>query len=109
MGGDHHHHGPPYKVPDYRIYKVDANSPELLHIQNVLKSVGLKDPWMRNEVWRYHRDIIGPQNWSTRWGRLFFRKFPLGLALGIATALGFKGYDSYVGDGHDDHGHGGHH
>lgn len=54
--------------------------------------------------------MIGEQNWMTTWGRLMFRRFPTGLALGIATALGFKGYDAYLGGGHDDHGsHGGHH
>lgn len=47
MGGDHHHHGPPYKIPDYRIFKVDKHSPELVHVQDLLKSVGLKDPWLR--------------------------------------------------------------
>lgn len=109
MGGDHHHHKPPYTIPDYRIYKVDENSPELLKIQNVLKSVGLKDPWLRNEVWRYHREIAGPKTWMSTWGRLVFRRFPVGLGLGIATAAAFKLLESDDGHGHGDaHGHGHH-
>ena len=110
MGGDHHHHGPPYKVPDYRIYKVDHNTPELLEMQNLLKSRGLKDPWMRNEVWRYHRDITGPKNFKATWGRVVWRRFGTGLAIALALVGIEKGYDTYYGTG--DHGHGaghGHH
>ncbi|XP_026293983.1 NADH dehydrogenase [ubiquinone] 1 beta subcomplex subunit 3 [Frankliniella occidentalis] len=109
MGGDHHHHGPPYKVPDYRTYKVDENSPELLQIQRALAAQGLKDPWLRNEVWRYNRQLIGPQNWSTTWGRIMFRKFPVGLALAAGTVALEMAYDSYNGSGDHGHGHGEHH
>lgn len=45
MGGHDHHHGPPYKVPDYKIYKVD--SPELVQVEQALARQGLKDPWLR--------------------------------------------------------------
>lgn len=46
MGGDHHHHGPPYKVPDASIYKV-ADVPQLVEVQEALRRRGLKDPWLR--------------------------------------------------------------
>lgn len=85
---------------------MDAKSPELVHIQNVLAEKGLKDPWMRNEVWRYNRDLIGPQTWSNRWGRLMFRKFHYGLALALATVGLEMGYAAATGG--NDHGHGGH-
>ncbi len=47
MGGDHGHgHGPPYKIPDYKIYKVES-VPELMAVQRALAQKGLKDPWLR--------------------------------------------------------------
>lgn len=46
MGGHGHHHEP-YKVPDYKIYKVDKTVPELLEVEAALARHGLKDPWMR--------------------------------------------------------------
>jgi NADH dehydrogenase (ubiquinone) 1 beta subcomplex subunit 3 len=46
MGGDGHHHGPEYKIPDYKIYKVE-NIPELVRIKDALAAKGLKDPWLR--------------------------------------------------------------
>lgn len=48
MGGDAKSH-----VPDWKTYKVGAHTPELQHVERMLKSLGLKDPWLRNEVWRY--------------------------------------------------------
>ncbi|KAJ8976375.1 hypothetical protein NQ317_003229 [Molorchus minor] len=49
MGGDSHGHGhgPPYIVPDYKIYKV-SDAPELVIVEKALASHGLKDPWIRN-------------------------------------------------------------
>lgn len=45
MGGHGHHHEP-YKVPDYKIYKV-ADAPQLVEVERALARVGLKDPWLR--------------------------------------------------------------
>lgn len=44
MGGGHHHNE--FKVPDWRMYKVE-NCPELMQVQQSLARVGLKDPWLR--------------------------------------------------------------
>lgn len=44
MGGHDHHHEP-YKVPSYKIYKIDA--PELVEVEKSLARQGLKDPWLR--------------------------------------------------------------
>lgn len=44
MGGHDHHHEP-YKVPSYKIYKIEA--PELVEVQQSLARQGLKDPWLR--------------------------------------------------------------
>ncbi|KAJ9586402.1 hypothetical protein L9F63_019954 [Diploptera punctata] len=50
MGGDHGHHH--YKVPDWKSYKVE-DCPKLLKVQQALAQKGLKDPWLRNEAWRF--------------------------------------------------------
>ena len=44
MGGDHH--GPPVKIPDYKIYKVES-VPELMAVKRALAAKGLKNPWLR--------------------------------------------------------------
>jgi NADH dehydrogenase (ubiquinone) 1 beta subcomplex subunit 3 len=46
MGGHDHHHAP-YKVTDYKIYKVDKSVPQLLEVEQALARQGLKDPWLR--------------------------------------------------------------
>ncbi|XP_044745597.1 NADH dehydrogenase [ubiquinone] 1 beta subcomplex subunit 3 [Coccinella septempunctata] len=103
MGGhDHgHHHGPPYTIPDYRIYKVE-DAPLLLRTQNALAAKGLKDPWLRNEVWRYDE-----KNWGSYSDRIkitFKRGFKIGFTAFVLTVVGTKIYDLTVGGGHDDHG-----
>ncbi|XP_011879637.1 PREDICTED: NADH dehydrogenase [ubiquinone] 1 beta subcomplex subunit 3 isoform X2 [Vollenhovia emeryi] len=52
MGGHEHHKGPPYPIPSPDIYKVD-DVPELKRVQEQLAKKGLRDPWLRNQVWRY--------------------------------------------------------
>ena len=66
MGGGHHHHSERLPIPDYRIYQVGEHTPELLKIERMLAAKGLKDPWMRNEVWRYDTRMHG-----TYMGRAF--------------------------------------
>ncbi|CAH0717528.1 unnamed protein product, partial [Brenthis ino] len=76
----------------------------LEELEQALAQKGLKDPWIRNEAWRYH------PGFGTRWQRarkLFFRGLPLGLALTVATVA----FDKMTGEdkhGHG-HGHGDHH
>lgn len=57
MGGGHLP-----KIPSYRIYKWER-IPELVKVQERLNAHGLKDPWLRNEVWRFH------PRYGTRWTR----------------------------------------
>ncbi|XP_041374510.1 NADH dehydrogenase [ubiquinone] 1 beta subcomplex subunit 3-like [Gigantopelta aegis] len=53
-------HGNNIVIPDWREYKIDGIK-ELENLQKALQSQGLKDPWIRNEVWRYHpQTYIGP-------------------------------------------------
>ncbi|KAG5673541.1 hypothetical protein PVAND_003581 [Polypedilum vanderplanki] len=109
MGGDHHHHKA-ITVPDWRIYKVE-NCKELVEVERALSRVGLKDPWLRNEVWRFDPAIH--KTWNTRSQRLWkslFRGFPLGLGLTIATVAIEKALKVDYHDPRGIHGHGhGHH
>ncbi|KAI0981976.1 hypothetical protein GJ496_010737 [Pomphorhynchus laevis] len=45
-------HDSPYKIPDWREYSLD-DAPELQKYAKRLAAHGLKDPWIRNDVWRY--------------------------------------------------------
>lgn len=50
MGG---HNITPPPVPDPSNYKVE-DSKYLMNVQRRLAEKGLKDPWLRNHVWRCH-------------------------------------------------------
>ncbi|CAH0550844.1 unnamed protein product [Brassicogethes aeneus] len=102
MGGHGHGHGDPYKIPDYRIYKV-ADVPELASIEKALASQGLKDPWLRNEVWRYNVKEFG--NEKIRIKQVFFRGFKYGFGAFLLTIAGTAIYDKL---NPSDHGHGHH-
>ncbi|KAA0194093.1 hypothetical protein HAZT_HAZT008023 [Hyalella azteca] len=69
-----------FKAPDWRSYKVD-DYPELVRVRNALASHGLKDPWLRNECWRFnpafgetHRNVL----------RTVFRGWKLGLVAAVS-------------------------
>ena len=79
MGGDGHGHGPPYKIPSYEIYKWE-DVPELRKMQEKLAKLGLKDPWARNQVWRYNK------RYGTVSSRII-RTFTLGWKVGIPAFL----------------------
>jgi len=52
-GADSHGHGhEKFKIPDWRQYKVDGIK-DLEWTRSQLAAKGLRDPWLRNEVWRY--------------------------------------------------------
>ncbi|CAK1590812.1 unnamed protein product [Parnassius mnemosyne] len=95
MGG--HGHEPPYKVPHYSQFQTKG-IPQLEELEQALAKKGLRDPWIRNEAWRYHPGF-GTRGLRAR--KLFFRGFPLGLALTVATVA-----ITELAGGKDDHGHG---
>ncbi|XP_063218354.1 NADH dehydrogenase [ubiquinone] 1 beta subcomplex subunit 3 [Bacillus rossius redtenbacheri] len=103
MGGDHGHghHAPMCKIPDWRIYKVES-SPELMEVKRLLAQKGLKDPWLRNEVWRYDRSQFAHP--TQNWRRVFMRGFWPGLGLTVLTialeSLWAKAHPSEHGHGH---------
>ncbi|CAH2056988.1 unnamed protein product, partial [Iphiclides podalirius] len=94
MGG--HGHGPPYTIPDYKQFKIEG-IPQLEELEKALAKKGLRDPWIRNEAWRYHPGF-GTRLLRAR--KLFFRGFPLGLGLTIATVAITK-----LTGGDDEHEH----
>lgn len=102
MGGHGHGHHDEIKIPDYKIYKVE-DVPELMATKRVLAAQGLKDPWLRNEVWRYNRDVFKTERHRIYLG--FFRGFRTGFVAFVATIAGTYVYDklypSEHGHGHD--------
>ncbi|KAL3287425.1 hypothetical protein HHI36_001897 [Cryptolaemus montrouzieri] len=100
MGGHGHgHHGPPYTVPDYKIYQV-KDIPLLVKTERALAAKGLKDPWLRNEVWRYDE-----KHWGTKKSRglKLLRGFKFGFGAFVLTMVGTEIYDRTIGG--DKHGH----
>ncbi|KAJ2938969.1 hypothetical protein O0L34_g3416 [Tuta absoluta] len=100
MGGHGHGHEPPFEVPHYSKFKIDGIK-QLEDLERALSRRGLKDPWIRNEAWRYD------PGFGTRLARarvLFTRGMPLGILLAGAVV----GLDKAFGS-NDEHGHGDHH
>ncbi|XP_063069581.1 NADH dehydrogenase [ubiquinone] 1 beta subcomplex subunit 3 [Engraulis encrasicolus] len=48
MGGDHGHK---VALPDYKVWKYEGTPLET--VQQRLAKRGLRDPWLRNEAWRF--------------------------------------------------------
>ncbi|CAK9813685.1 NADH dehydrogenase [ubiquinone] 1 beta subcomplex subunit 3 [Anthophora plagiata] len=101
MGGNGHGHGHgvPYTVPSPDIYKVE-DVPELQKVKEKLAAKGLKDPWLRNEVWRYS---AAPGTPLSRTYARFFRGAIVGISaflitISVEQALGI----SYEPE-HNDH------
>ncbi|XP_076670301.1 NADH dehydrogenase [ubiquinone] 1 beta subcomplex subunit 3 [Andrena cerasifolii] len=109
MGGHGNGHGQSFEVPSPDIYKVE-NVPELKKFQEQLAARGLKDPWLRNEVWRFtHREPV-------RYKRIL-KGIIRGTRIGVPAFLITIAIEQYLGidygHGHSSHngGHGndGHH
>ncbi|KAG6460513.1 NADH dehydrogenase [ubiquinone] 1 beta subcomplex subunit 3 [Manduca sexta] len=97
MGGHEHAHGPPYKIPPYSQFTT-KDIPQLQELEKALAAKGLKDPWIRNEAWRYHP---GFGTRLTRARKFFFRGFSVGLGLTVVTVA----FDKLLGGGGHEHGH----
>ncbi|KAL1494221.1 hypothetical protein ABEB36_009849 [Hypothenemus hampei] len=108
MGGHGHgHHEPPYTIPDYRIYKV-SDAPKLVLIEKALAAKGLKDPWLRNEVWRFDPKNVGTT--SQKLKTTFGRGLKLGIVAFVLTVAGTEVYNRlYPSEHGHGHGDGGHH
>nr|XP_045592198.1 NADH dehydrogenase [ubiquinone] 1 beta subcomplex subunit 3-like [Procambarus clarkii] len=87
---------PNIKIPHWSIYKVE-NVPELMQVQRALASHGLKDPWLRNEVWRYDPKF---GTHGQRFQKALFRGFKWGLIAAVATVAIERAFN--LGHGHED-------
>jgi len=76
----------PYKVPDWKIYQVGKHTPELEQVQRMLGSLGLKDPWIRNEVWRFDRRQPDMADRPVLVRRLLTRGMLPGFCIAVVTA-----------------------
>ena len=85
------------RIPDWRKYHV-STTPELTEVQRRLAAMGLKNPWLRNEVWRFDRKM-----WLTPMDRylLPFRTLKYGVAAFIVTEILFN--TVWKEDEHDHH------
>lgn len=102
-GSDSHgHHESKFKnpMPDWRQYKIDGIK-QLEWTQKELAKRGLKDPWLRNEVWRY-------QNWPGV-GRSFFSNLFRGFKWAFAAMVVTVAVDQAFGISRSQQHHHGHH
>jgi len=91
-------------IPDYKIYQVNEHTPELQALEKKLAERGLKDPWIRNEVWRYDMRDRCMTN-ELKGFHVIFRGFIPGLILAVGSAFLWWEYDKrYLSHHHhDDH------
>ncbi|KAM9380444.1 NADH dehydrogenase [ubiquinone] 1 beta subcomplex subunit 3 isoform 1-T2 [Phaethornis superciliosus] len=83
--GSEHGHGK-MELPDYRIWKVEGTPLE--EVQKRLAKRGLRDPWARNEAWRFMGGFAKPTTLTEVVGRGFkwgFAAFVV--AIGIEYVL----------------------
>ncbi|XP_005097089.1 NADH dehydrogenase [ubiquinone] 1 beta subcomplex subunit 3 [Aplysia californica] len=92
--------GAPHEIPDWRIYKAEG-IPELDRLQKRLGALGLKDPWIRNEAWKYMEATGGNVSWTRSAMKYMFRGFGLAAAAMVLTIA----YDKATNKGGNDHGH----
>ncbi|XP_023695808.1 NADH dehydrogenase [ubiquinone] 1 beta subcomplex subunit 3 [Paramormyrops kingsleyae] len=77
MGGDHGHGK--LSMPDHKQWKVEGTPMEFT--QERLARRGLRDPWARNEAWRYLGAFTKPVTFS----HVLFRGFKWGFAAFVAA------------------------
>lgn len=74
-------------IPDYRVYqpeRVRKLMPDdwIARHMNTLEQEGLKDPWLRNDLWKYD-----PYTGYSKWRHYWKRKAGIPLAIGVCLAL----------------------
>jgi NADH dehydrogenase (ubiquinone) 1 beta subcomplex subunit 3 len=101
------HHALP-KVPDPSIYKVEGCE-ILMNLQKKLAAKGLKDPWIRNHVWRF--EAFNRLKYPKLVLSSFFlqgSKIWVPLVVLTIAVESFLGIDYGHGHGHDSNGNGHH-
>lgn len=69
-------------------------------MQKALASIGLKNPWLRNDVWRYHP---GFKTTYERGMLFYFRGWKWGVLAFLLTIAGETAYAKLKGDSHSHH------
>ncbi|UYV82136.1 hypothetical protein LAZ67_21001087 [Cordylochernes scorpioides] len=80
-----------------------SSAPQLAKLEKELAAKGLKDPWLRNEVWRFDNPQLKFMD-KTLYRRSinhFFKGLPTGLVL-VALTIG---YETFVKKPEENHGH----
>jgi len=85
------------RIPDPAKYDITV-SPDLMYTRDRLAARGLKDPWIRNEIWRFD-----PKYWGTRWERILFPLRPVKYAVCVfLITLGIEKMFSHPHEHHED-------
>ncbi|KFW93127.1 NADH dehydrogenase [ubiquinone] 1 beta subcomplex subunit 3, partial [Phalacrocorax carbo] len=82
-GNEHGHGHSKMELPDYRQWKIEGTPLE--KVQERLAKRGLRDPWARNEAWRYMGGFAKPVTLT----EVFTRGFKWGFAA-FVIALGIE-------------------
>merc|ERR1712215_628025 len=84
-------------VPSYKAYPHSEieKIPRMMETREKLAKVGLKDPWARNDIWRYVRpestgSRIMPSVGRMGWISIMTGFAPALLAVGVTIALDYK-------------------
>ncbi|XP_065269508.1 NADH dehydrogenase [ubiquinone] 1 beta subcomplex subunit 3 isoform X2 [Emys orbicularis] len=86
MGHGHEHRPGKMELPDYKQWKIEGTP--LQDVQERLARRGLRDPWLRNDAWRYMGGFAKPVTVldvltkGFKWGFVAFV-----VALGVEYAL----------------------
>lgn len=108
MGGHGHGHGIP-PVPDYKTFSKWEDYELPRKYMNGLKKRGLKDPWIRNETWRFMSKENPPHSFKV-FLKFCFRGWYIALPA-LALTIGVEKYLGVDYHGHlpwEEHGHGHH-
>ncbi|XP_066476579.1 NADH dehydrogenase [ubiquinone] 1 beta subcomplex subunit 3 [Tiliqua scincoides] len=94
--GHGHEHGPSkMELPDYRQWKIEGTP--LQNVQERLAQRGLRDPWLRNEAWRYSGGYAKPATFMDVIGKGFKWGFA---AFVVAIAVEYALFPPKKDDGH---------
>lgn len=94
------YYGKNIPIPHYKTYNAEK-VPELVNLKNSLEYHGLKDPWIRNEVWRYGKGY--GESHMKNFAMIFIRGWKQGLVLAVLYSVYCKKYYPNYNSFHDKH------
>uniref|UniRef100_A0A8D0E665 NADH dehydrogenase [ubiquinone] 1 beta subcomplex subunit 3 n=1 Tax=Salvator merianae TaxID=96440 RepID=A0A8D0E665_SALMN len=95
MGHGHEHRHGKVELPDYKQWKIEGTPLE--DIQERLARRGLRDPWLRNEAWKYMTEYAKPVTYLNVLGKGFKWGFA---AFVVALAVEYTFFPPKKADGH---------